>query len=95
MNTLHILPADVQNTVHIRLEEGGSVVVRNGFHFSFIQLKGGLQECLTVSSRAGVSNFRIGGKLFFDLFHRFNGCFNGGSFISRIESIKEFSFFGD
>ena len=40
MNALHILSADVQNTVHIRLKEGSGIVVSNGLHLTLIQLKG-------------------------------------------------------
>ena len=42
MNTLHILTADIQNTIHLRLKEGSGIVMGNGFHLSLIQLKGGL-----------------------------------------------------
>ena len=37
LNTLHILPADVQDAVHIRLEEGSGVVVGTGLHFALVQ----------------------------------------------------------
>jgi len=42
MNTLHVLSADVQDTVHIGLKEGSRIVVGNGLHLPFIELKGGL-----------------------------------------------------
>ena len=42
MNTLHVLSADVQDTIHIRLKEGCGIVVGNGFHLSLVQLEGGL-----------------------------------------------------
>ena len=37
LDTLHILTADVEDTVYIRLEEGCGVIVRYGFNFAFIQ----------------------------------------------------------
>ena len=42
MNALHVLSADVQDTVHIGLKEGSRIVVGNGLHLPLIQLKGGL-----------------------------------------------------
>ncbi len=37
LDTFHILSADVQYTVHFRVEESGGLIVRDGFHFAVIQ----------------------------------------------------------
>ena len=42
LDTFHILPADIENTIYLRIKESGSIVVGNGFHFTFIQH----QSCL-------------------------------------------------
>ncbi len=39
-DTFHILTADIQDTVYLRIKEGSSIVVGDGLHFSVIQQKG-------------------------------------------------------
>ena len=95
MNALHILSADIQDTIHFRLKEGSCIVVSNGFYLTLIQLKGRLKKSFTVTGGAGVSNFRIGGKLFLNLGYSTHGSLNGRTLISGIESIEQFSVFGD
>ena len=36
LDTLHILAADIQDTVHIRIEESGGVVMGHGFHLAVV-----------------------------------------------------------
>ena len=36
-NTLHILAADVQNTINLRIKKGGGMVMGHGFHLAVIQ----------------------------------------------------------
>ncbi len=48
-NTFHILTADVDNAVDIRVKKGGSIVVCHGFHFAFIQHKCSLKQCFSIA----------------------------------------------
>ena len=43
LDALHILPADVQYTVHILVKKCGGGTVGNGFHLTLIQRKGGFE----------------------------------------------------
>ena len=39
-DALHILAADIEDTVNVRIEEGSSIVMRNGLNFPFVQKEG-------------------------------------------------------
>ena len=95
MNALHVLSADVQDTIHIRLKERSGIVVGDGLNLAFIQLKSGLKKRFSVTGGAGVGDFRIGGKLFFNFTNRTHGSFNGRTFISGIKGIEQFSVLGN
>ena len=41
-NALHILPADIEDAVHVGVKEGGGIIMSHRFHFAVIQEKGGL-----------------------------------------------------
>ena len=58
-DTFHILTANVQHTVHFWIEERSGRTVSNRFHFSVIQRKGSLQQCLSVAGRARPDDFCI------------------------------------
>ena len=72
-DTFHILSADIQNTVYIRIEELSSVVMRNGLNFALIEHERCFDQCLTVSGGAGADNmcfFRKLGEKVFQCFQR-------------------------
>ncbi len=52
-DALHILSADIQNTVYLRVEKGSSSIVSDSFDLAFIQHKGRLNKRLAVSGRTG------------------------------------------
>ena len=59
LDALHILTADVENTVHGGIEERGGIVVRNGFHLAVVQQKSSLHESFTVACGAGADDMYI------------------------------------
>ena len=52
-DALHILPADIENAVHVRVEKCGGFIVGDGFDLAVIEQEGGLQQRLAVAGRAG------------------------------------------
>ena len=56
LDALHVLAADVQDAVHIRIKEGGGGVVGDGLHLALIQHKSRLDQRLAVSGGTGVGN---------------------------------------
>ena len=95
MNALHVLSADVQDAVHIRLKERSGIVVSNGLYLTLIQLKGRLKKRFSITGGAGVGYFRIGGKLFLNLGYSSHGCLNRRTLISGIKGIEQFSVLGN
>ncbi len=53
-DTFHILSADIQNTIHIRVKKSGCIIMGNRLNLPFIQLKRSLNERFAVSGRAGM-----------------------------------------
>ena len=62
-DALHILAADVQHTVHLRVEECGGGAVCDGLDLAFIKVKGGFEKLLPVTGGAGAHDMRVLRKL--------------------------------
>ena len=58
-DTFHILSANIENTVHGRVEKGCGIVVSHCFHFAVIQQECGFHQCFSISGGAGTDNFHI------------------------------------
>ena len=43
----HILSADIKDTVYVRFEECGCIIVRHSFHFTLVKHEGGLDQRFT------------------------------------------------
>ena len=69
LDALHVLAADIQNAVHLRIEEGGSVVMGYGFHFTLVQHQGSLNQCFSVAGGTGIPDRSTGRKQLTDLLH--------------------------
>ena len=80
-DALHVLTADVQNAVHIGLEEGRRIVVGDGLHLALIQLEGGLQQGLTVAGGAGPGDMCVCRQLLPDLLNGADGRGDGRAVI--------------
>ena len=59
LDALHVLTADVQHAVHLRVKEGRGGGMGNGLHHALVQGEGGLQQSLAVAGGAGTNNFRL------------------------------------
>ena len=58
-DAFHVLAADVQDTVHLRVEELRGVVVGHGLHLALVQHQGGLYQGLAVAGGAGADNMGV------------------------------------
>ena len=52
----HILSADVQNTVYLRIEEGCGCIMGDGLHFALVQHQRGFDQRLAVACGAGIGD---------------------------------------
>ena len=56
LDAFHILAADVQDAVYVRIKEGGSIVMGDGLHLALIQHQGGFDQRLAVTGGAGIDD---------------------------------------
>ena len=56
LHELHVLTADIEDAVHIRLEILRRVEMRDGLHFALVERERILQELFPVTGRAGVGD---------------------------------------
>ena len=95
LDAFHILAADVQDAVHIRLEKCGRVVVGDGLHLAFVQHERGLDERLAVAGGAGVYDLHVLRELFVDLFDGADCRAQRISIVIMVEGIEEGSVLAD
>ena len=58
-DAFHVLAADVEDAVHIRVEELSCIIVGDRLDLSLVKLQGGLDQGLTVAGGAGACNVDI------------------------------------
>ena len=75
LDTFHILSADIQDTVYLRVKESSCIVMGYGLNLSLIQDQGSFDQSLAVTCRTGISDLCIFGKQFVNLFNRTDGSF--------------------
>ena len=75
LDAFHILSADIQNAVHLRIKKGGRIVVCDGFHLALVQKKGGLYQSLSIPGGAGVGDLRAFRQQRVNLLNGTDGCF--------------------
>ena len=85
LDALHILAADVQNTVHRRVKERRSRAMGNGLHNALIQRKGGFQQRFAVACGTGTDDF---GRLWQLSFQFANGKLAGLNGIALIGAVE-------
>ena len=95
LDALHVLAADVQDAVHIRLKGCCGIIVGNGLDLALIQHEGGLQQGLAVSGGAGVGDGAVCGKKILDLLHGADGCRQRAAVVVAVEVIKKGSVLAD
>ena len=95
LDAFHVLTADIQDAVHIRIKEGSGGVVRDGLDFALVQHETGFDQLFSVSGGTGIGNPRAFRKLAVDVL---DGTDRGGQRISVIivvERVQELSVLGD
>ena len=85
LNAFHILSADVQNTVYIRIKKGGGIIMGNGFHFALIQQQCRFDQCFSVTGGTGPGDMCIFRQETVDLL---DGTDGGSQRIAVIIAVK-------
>ena len=88
-DAFHILSADVENTVHIRVEEGRRIVVRDGLDFTFIQHQSRLDKRLAVAGGTGIHNMGILRQPVIDLLNRTDSRLQRAAIVVAVKRVQE------
>ena len=84
LDALHILPADVQHAVHLRVKKRGGGAVGDGFHLALVQTESRFQEGFSVACGAGAGDVRALGQLVPETRHGIHGGADGIALIVRV-----------
>ena len=91
LDALHILSADIQDTVDLRVEEGSGVVVGDGLDLSLIQHKGSLHQRFAVSGGTGPCDVRVLREQGIDLLDRRDHSLQRIAVVVGVEGIEQFT----
>ena len=67
LDTFHILAADIEDAVYVRVKEGRGVIVGDGLHLALVQHQRGLYQSFAVAGRTGPGNIGFLRKLMVDV----------------------------
>ena len=95
LDTFHVLPADIQHTVHLGVKEGCRRAVGDGFHLSLVQGKGGFQQGLAVAGGAGAGDMRAFRQPGAKGLHRFHGGLYRVALIVGVERPQQLALLTD
>ena len=89
LDAFHILTADVQDAVYIRLEESGGVEMGHCFHLALVQHERCLDERFAVAGGAGVYDFHVLRELGIDVFDGGDGRSQRVAVIVVVERVEQ------
>ena len=89
LDAFHILSADVQNTVYLRIEEGCGRIMGDGLHLALVQHQGGFDQRLAVACGAGIGDAGRVRHLLIDLLDSPDGGGQGASVVVAVEGIQK------
>ena len=95
LDALHILTADVENTVDFRIEEGCGVIMGNRLHLALIQHQRSFDERLAVTGRTGPGDLCGIRQLGVDLLDRADRCAERISVVVAVEGIQKSTVLAD
>ena len=81
LDALHVLPADIQHAVHLRVKKRGGGAVGDGFHLALVQTESRFQEGFSVACGAGAGDVRALGQLVPETRHGIHGGADGVTLI--------------
>ena len=91
----HVLSADVQHTVGLRIKKSGGGAVRDGLHLAVVQAERRFQQCFAVAGRAGAADVGRGGHKSGKLAHGADGGLDRRAVVIGVERPKQTAVLGD
>ena len=94
-DTFHILSADVQNKVHIRLKELRRLIMCNGFNIAKVNHQGFLNQPFAIARHAGIANHNILRHHIIHFIQAFHDNIQRIALIACIEGIEQIAILGN
>ncbi len=95
LDALHVLSADVQHAIHLRVKEGRCGTVCNRFHLAVVQAEGGFEQTFAITSGTGACNPRRFRHFFHQLAHGRARCVNRAAGIAGVEAVEQLALFAN
>ena len=95
LDTFHILTADIEDTVDLRIKESGCIIVRYSFNLALVKHQSSFDQCFTVTGGAGVGDPGSVRHLGIDFLHGTDGGCQWIPVVVVIERIQQGTIFTD
>ena len=95
LDALHVLPADIEHAVDLRVEERRGGAVGDGLDLALVERERGLEQCFAVARGAGARNMRARGKMLAQRMYRLHGSLDGIALIVGVERVQKLALFAN
>ena len=95
LDALHVLPADIEHTVDLRVEERRGGAVGDGLDFALVERERGLEQRFAVARGAGTRNMRARGERFTQRMYGLHGSLDGIALIVGVERVQKLALFAN
>ena len=95
LDALHVLPADIQHAVDLRVEERRGGAVGDGLDLALVERERGLEQRFAVARGAGARNMRARGKMLAQRMYRLHGGLDGIALIVGVERVQKLALFAN
>ena len=94
-DALHVLAADVEDAVHLRVKIRCTVIVRDGFDLAPVQPECGLHQRFAIAGGAAAGYGNTGRELLIQIGNPADGRFDGRAVVGGIEGPEKLAVFAD
>ena len=95
LDTLHVLSADIEHAVDLRVEERRGGAVGDGLDLALVERERGLEQRFAVACGAGARDMRARGKRFAQRMYGLHGSLDGIALIVGVERVQKLALFAN
>ena len=95
LDALHVLSADIEHAVDLRVEERRGGAVGDGLDLALVERERGLEQRFAVARGAGARNMRARGKMLAQRMYRLHGGLDGIALIVGVERVQKLALFAN
>ena len=93
LDALHVLPADIEHAVDLRVEERRGGAVGDGLDLTLVEREGGFEQRLAVARGAGARDARARGQMLAQRADGLHSGLDGIALIVRVERVQQLALF--